>query len=173
MGAKEQSGRTWPSIFWARGTTTEYCKHCAKLFLQLSELGLPQPLTRTAVLGEGHTRWRERAWESPNSDEGAYTVVLFINTYFVPETHIMRQRTRHECLPSLLCVGFKGTEIVYGEEKKYFALGRLEQPRQDKNLLCRHNEPNEPRAPSYCMYSTVNLVPHLPQFQQTAGATPL
>ncbi len=21
MGAKEQSGRTWPSIFWARGTT--------------------------------------------------------------------------------------------------------------------------------------------------------
>ncbi len=23
MGAKEQSGRTWPSIFWARGTTME------------------------------------------------------------------------------------------------------------------------------------------------------
>jgi hypothetical protein len=27
--------------------------------------------------GEGHTSWREREWESPNSDEGTYTVVLF------------------------------------------------------------------------------------------------
>ncbi len=26
--------------------------------------------------GEGHTRGRERGWESPNSDEGRYTVVL-------------------------------------------------------------------------------------------------
>ncbi len=33
--------------------------------------------------GEGHTHWRKRGWESPNSDEGAYTVVLFINMYFV------------------------------------------------------------------------------------------
>jgi hypothetical protein len=33
--------------------------------------------------GEGHTRWRERGWESPNSDEGTYTGVLFIYTYFV------------------------------------------------------------------------------------------
>ncbi len=23
MGAKEQSGRTWPSIFWARGTLVD------------------------------------------------------------------------------------------------------------------------------------------------------
>jgi hypothetical protein len=44
----------------------------AKLY-KPSELGLPQPLTR----------WRERGWESPNSDEGTYTVVLFVNTYFV------------------------------------------------------------------------------------------
>ncbi len=28
--------------------------------------------------GEGHTRWRERDWESPNSDEGTYPVVLFV-----------------------------------------------------------------------------------------------
>jgi hypothetical protein len=33
---------------------------------------------------------------------------------------------------------------VYGEEKKYFALGRLEQPMQDKNLLYQHDEPIEP-----------------------------
>jgi hypothetical protein len=25
---------------------------------------------------EGHTRWRERGWESPNSNEGTYTVVI-------------------------------------------------------------------------------------------------
>ncbi len=30
--------------------------------------------------GKGHTRWRERGWESPNSDE---TVVHFIYKYFV------------------------------------------------------------------------------------------
>jgi hypothetical protein len=30
--------------------------------------------------GRGHTRWRERGWESPNSNEGTYTVVLFIFT---------------------------------------------------------------------------------------------
>jgi hypothetical protein len=50
----------------------------AKLFLQSSELGLPQPLTRRRISppfrGEGHTRWRERGWESPNSNEGTYTV---------------------------------------------------------------------------------------------------
>ena len=32
--------------------------------------------------GEGHTRWRERGWGSPNSDEGTYTVVLYIYKYF-------------------------------------------------------------------------------------------
>jgi hypothetical protein len=31
----------------------------------------------------GHTRWRERGWEGLNSDEGTYTVVLFIYIYFV------------------------------------------------------------------------------------------
>ncbi len=50
-------------------------RQCAKLFLQSSELRLPQPLIRR----------RERDWESPNSDEGTYTVVLFIYTlHFSP-----------------------------------------------------------------------------------------
>ncbi len=57
-----------------------------RFFLQSSELGLPQPLIRRGVClpptlwyrGEGQTRWRERRWESPNSDEGTYTVVLCI-----------------------------------------------------------------------------------------------
>jgi hypothetical protein len=87
-----------------RPTFSNYDKNCwkpqsrqsAKLFLQSSELGLPQPLKRRRVCplppgsgGEGHTRWRERGWESPNSDEGTYTVVLFMYTYFVLETILM------------------------------------------------------------------------------------
>jgi hypothetical protein len=38
----------------------------------------------------------------------------------------------------------KEIEIECGEEKKYFVLGRLEQPRQNKNFLYRHDKPNEP-----------------------------
>jgi hypothetical protein len=74
-----------------RGTDTQYIpqsRQSAKLFLQSSELVLPQPLTVCATppprfWGEGHTRWRERGWESPISDEGTYTVVLFIYRYFL------------------------------------------------------------------------------------------
>ncbi len=40
------------------------------------------------VLWEGLTRLRERGWGSPNSDEGTYTVVLFIYTHFVVSTQI-------------------------------------------------------------------------------------
>ncbi len=36
----------------------------------------------------GHTRWRERGWESPNSNEATYTVVLFIYIYFVFGIHL-------------------------------------------------------------------------------------
>jgi hypothetical protein len=42
-------------------------------------------------------------------------MVLF--TVFLPETLTKRQATQHGCLPSLLCDGDKGIEIVYGEEK--------------------------------------------------------
>jgi hypothetical protein len=95
----------WPSAWQrsqmpenipARWATVGQCflqsRQSAKLFLQSSELGLHQPLTRRRVCppppnlwyrGEGHTRWRERGWESPNSDGGTYTVVLGINKYFV------------------------------------------------------------------------------------------
>jgi hypothetical protein len=47
-------------------------------------------------------------------------------------------------MPSLLGERDKGIEIVYGEEKKYFVLGRLEQPSKNKNLLYRHEKQNEP-----------------------------
>jgi hypothetical protein len=35
------------------------------------QASVPPPLW---FWGEGHTRWRERGWESPNSNEGTYTV---------------------------------------------------------------------------------------------------
>jgi hypothetical protein len=55
----------------------------------------PPPRSR----GEGHTRWRERGWESTNSDEGTYTVVLFIYTYFVVGTMgVNRAGTGRGCL---------------------------------------------------------------------------
>jgi hypothetical protein len=34
-------------------------------------------------LGGGHTRLRLKGWGSPNSNEGTYTVVLYIYKYFV------------------------------------------------------------------------------------------
>jgi hypothetical protein len=46
-------------------------------------------------------------------------------------------------LRSLLGDGYKGMEIVHGEEK-YCVLGRLEQPRQNKNLYYRYGKPKEP-----------------------------
>ncbi len=86
----------------------------------------------------------------------------------------MKQRTRHGCLPSFLSVADKGIEIVYGELKKYFVPGRLEQPRQNKNLLYRYNEPNEPTKEGLLSCTVqYSLCPHLPHFQQSAGAAPL
>ncbi len=41
---------------------------------------MPQP---PLVRGGGHTRLRLKGWGSPNSNEGAYTVVLYICKYFV------------------------------------------------------------------------------------------
>ncbi len=76
---------------------TEQSWQSAKLFLQSSELGLHRPLTRrrvsppSLVPGEGHTRWRERGWESPNSDEGTYTVVLFIYMYMYFMVYSMQE----------------------------------------------------------------------------------
>ncbi len=57
------------------------------------------------------------------------------------KSHI--QATQHGCLPNLLGDRDKGIEIVYGGEI-YFVLGRLEQLRQNKNLLYRYDMPNEP-----------------------------
>ncbi len=93
-------------------------------------------------------------------------VVYFLKSW--TETHTKRQAPQHGCLPSLLGNGDKGIEKVYSEEKN-FVIKRLDQPRQNKNLLYRHDKPkNQPRKNPSHMYS---LSPHQPQFQQSAGAT--
>jgi hypothetical protein len=46
-----------------------------------------------------------------------------------------------------------GTNELYSSmrwKKTYFVLGRLEQPKQDKNRLYQHNKPNEPRNSFIC-----------------------
>ncbi len=61
-----------PSLITAYSAYIPQSRQSAKLFLKSSEL-CPPPLR---FRGEAHTRWRERGWERPNSDEGTYTVVL-------------------------------------------------------------------------------------------------
>jgi hypothetical protein len=55
-----------------------------------------------------------------------------------------RQATLHDCLPILLGDGDKLIEIVYGGKKHILYWVRLEHPSQNKNLLYRHEEPNQP-----------------------------
>ncbi len=92
-----QSGRYWKIIplFDLYFTPPPQSRQSAKLVLQSSELGLPQPFTRRPVCPppfwfrwEGHTRWRERGWESANSDEGTYTVVVLFCCFSKRLQHI-------------------------------------------------------------------------------------
>jgi hypothetical protein len=41
-------------------------------------------------------------------------------SYNIPQTHIKRQATLQDCLPSLVGDGDKWIEIVHGEEKNIF-----------------------------------------------------
>jgi hypothetical protein len=61
------------------------------------------------------------------------------------ETNTIRQVTQHGCLPNLQGDGDKRIEIMYCTvRKKIFCTGPTEQLRQNKNLLYRHDKPNEP-----------------------------
>ncbi len=66
------------------------------------------------------------------------------NAISQPEKHTKRLATQHGCLP--LLAGRWGhrnwNSVQWG--KKYFVLGRLEQPRQNKKLLYWHAKPNKP-----------------------------
>jgi hypothetical protein len=80
------------------GDSSPQRRQSAELFLQSSDLGPLQPLTRRRVgppppgsEGEGHTRWRERGWESPSSDEWIYvhcgTLYICIYIYALCARH--------------------------------------------------------------------------------------
>jgi hypothetical protein len=49
--------------------------------------------------GGGHTRLRLKGWGSPNSNEGTYTVVLYIYKYFVPEPVFLNVYGAQESIP--------------------------------------------------------------------------
>ncbi len=65
--------------------------------------------------GEGHTRWRERGWESPNSDEGAYTVVFFLYSYFVI-VHTIRD------LPNFYHIHFNLYFLYFILQRRHFSI---------------------------------------------------
>jgi hypothetical protein len=81
-----------------------------------SELGLSQPLSRQRVIpspqkqgGRGHTSLRVGGWGESQFRRGAYTVVLFICTYFVPcavcyrlDKRTTDQKTKPNTFPSTL-----------------------------------------------------------------------
>ena len=86
--------------------------------------------------------------------------------------HILRdRRSSTTACPGCWAMGGTQSKKVCGEEK-YFVLGRLEQPRQDKKSLVparRDRCTIQGRTPFH-LYS---VSPHLVQFQQSAGVTPL
>ncbi len=60
------------------------------------------------------------------------------------QRHTKRQATQHGCLPSLLGDGDKGQFKYSVQWGKVYVLDRLEQTRQNKNLLYWHDKPNKP-----------------------------
>jgi hypothetical protein len=80
------------------------------------------------------------------SGGGGFSISPFSYTQTDSETHTKRQATQQDCLPSLLGDRRWGqmnwNSVRRG--RKYFVLGRLQQPRQEKNLLYWHKDPNEP-----------------------------
>ncbi len=79
---------------------TVYSQHKVRTYKEYhslcpsSELGLPPtPHPQASVppppcfWGEGNTRWRERGWESPNSDEGrTLWYSLYVRTLWLPRS---------------------------------------------------------------------------------------
>jgi hypothetical protein len=96
-----------------------------------------------------------------------HEVCYLYNKEMRPETHIRRTGGTARP-PSQLAVddGDKLSEIVYSEGK-IFCTGRLEQPRQDKNILYQPSEPNKPTKEDPLYFLS------LPHFQHPASTSPL
>ncbi len=69
--------------------SAQQSRQCAKRFSSRWNWDSPTPLAAGECApppfgpGGGHTRLRLKGWGSPNSNEGTYTVVLYIYKYFV------------------------------------------------------------------------------------------
>ncbi len=74
--------------------------------------------------------------------------------------------TQHDFLPSLLGDGDKGIEKVYVEDQMRQAI------KTEQNLMYRHDDINEPTKEG-SLFHFSSMSPHSPQFQKSAGATPL
>ncbi len=96
-------------------------RQSAKLFLQSSELGLPQPLTRRRVCsptprfwGEGHTRWRRGVGRVPIPTKGQ---TLWYSLDICTSCILRDRRPSTTAFPACWHGdGDKEIEIVYGED---------------------------------------------------------
>jgi len=61
----------------------------------------------------------------------------------LPETYIQRQAALHDCLPRLLGDGNTNIEKVYIKGQKKFCTGPSRAAKAEKNILYRHDKPNE------------------------------
>ncbi len=74
-----------PSIRISEYSSWPQSRQCAKLFSIRRNWDSPTPLTRSRLYppppwfwAKGNTRWRERGWESPNTEAGTYTLYIFV-----------------------------------------------------------------------------------------------
>jgi hypothetical protein len=67
----------------------------------------------------------------------------------------------------------KGIEIVYGEDELFCTGPTIEQPRQKKISCIPARQAQAKHQPRKDLFHLYSLIPHSPQFQQSAGATPL
>ncbi len=95
----------------------QYYKHreVLSLFSSRWNWGSPNPSPECAPppCGAGHTRWRERGWERPNSNEGTYTVVLFICMYFVTTNIFFLRKERSLNVVFSLVASLLGKNFPY------------------------------------------------------------
>jgi hypothetical protein len=76
---------------------------------------------------------------------------LCIVLYVTPQRHLLRERRRGTTACPACWATMRATEVKQCTVRnKIFVLGRLKHPKQDKNLLFCHDEPNEPTNTFMC-----------------------
>ncbi len=93
--------------------------------------------------GEGHTRWREIGWESPNSDEGTYTVVRTLLKKKRPKLRLL-DGVGHDRPPP---VSHKGTAVV--DEERGLQAQALQVRLTSGDDLLNHGRHPEPESSDY------------------------